>query len=325
MSEITFIEAINAALQEEMARDKKVFIMGEDVQNSVVSPAEAGLADEFGKNRVRNTPISELGFTGAAVGAAMAGYRPVLDMRRIDFIMLAVDPITNQAPKLRYMLGGQVSIPIVFRTPEGGGIQNGPTHSQCLESMFLNVPGLQIAVPTSPADAKGLLKTAIRDNNPVMFVEYTALYKTKGEVPDGDVTIPFGVAAICREGTNITLIGLGSQLSGCLAAADMLAAEGISAEVMDPRTIRPLDTEGLAKSVRKTGRCVIAEEGHKHGGVGAEISASIQEVAFHSLKAPIGRVGALEVPIPVQPKLEAFVLPSAEKIADAARAALKDA
>ena len=325
MSEITFIEAINAALREEMARDKKIFIMGEDVQNAVVSPAEAGLADEFGKNRVRNTPISELGFTGAAVGAAMAGYRPVLDMRRIDFIMLAVDPITNQAPKLRYMLGGQVSIPIVFRTPEGGGIQNGPTHSQCLESMFLNVPGLQIAVPTSPADAKGLLKTAIRDNNPVMFVEYTALYKTKGEVPDGDVTIPFGVAAVCREGTSITLIGLGSQLSGCLAAADMLAAEGISAEVMDPRTIRPLDTEGLAKSVRKTGRCVIAEEGHKHGGVGAEISASIQEVAFHSLKAPIGRVGALEVPIPVQPKLEAFVLPSAEKIADAARAALKDA
>ena len=319
MSEITFIEAINAALREEMARDKKIFIMGEDVQNAVVSPAEAGLADEFGKNRVRNTPISELGFTGAAVGAAMAGYRPVLDMRRIDFIMLAVDPITNQAPKLRYMLGGQVSIPIVFRTPEGGGIQNGPTHSQCLESMFLNVPGLQIAVPTSPADAKGLLKTAIRDNNPVMFVEYTALYKTKGEVPDGDVTIPFGVAAVCREGTSITLIGLGSQLSGCLAAA------GISAEVMDPRTIRPLDTEGLAKSVRKTGRCVIAEEGHKHGGVGAEISASIQEVAFHSLKAPIGRVGALEVPIPVQPKLEAFVLPSAEKIADAARAALKDA
>jgi pyruvate/2-oxoglutarate/acetoin dehydrogenase E1 component len=323
MPEMTYVQAINAALHEEMARDDKVFVMGEDVQNDKVSPADAGLADKFGKERVRDTPISELGFTGAAVGAAMAGYRPVLDMRRIDFIMLAVDPITNQAAKLRYMLGGQVCIPIVFRTPEGGGIQNGPTHSQCLESMFLNVPGLQIAVPSTPADVKGLLKTAIRNDNPIMMIEYLELYPVKGPVPEGDVTIPLGEAALRREGDDITLIGVGSQVSRCLAAAEMLAAEGINAEVMDPRTIRPLDTGGLAVSVRKTGRCVVAEEGHLHGGVGAEIVASLQAVAFHSLKAPIGRVAALDVPIPVQPKLEAFVLPSAEKIAAAAREALK--
>ncbi len=323
MPEMTYVQAINAALHEEMARDEKVFVMGEDVQNEKVSPADAGLADRFGKERVRNTPISELGFTGAAVGAAMAGYRPVLDMRRIDFIMLAIDPIANQAAKLRYMLGGQVCIPLTIRAPEGGGIQNGPTHSQCLESMFLNVPGLQIAVPATPADAKGLLKTAIRNDNPIMMIEYIELYPVMGPVPEGDVTIPLGVAALRREGGDITLIGIGSQVSRCLAAAEMLAAEGVSAEVMDPRTIRPLDTGGLAASVMKTGRCVVAEEGHLHGGVGAEIVASLQQAAFASLKAPIGRVAALDVPIPVQPKLEAFVLPSAEKIAAAAREVLK--
>ncbi len=201
MPEMTYVQAINAALHEEMARDeKKMFVMGEDVRNEKVSPANAGLAERFGKERVRDTPISELGFTGAAVGAAMAGYRPVLDMRRIDFMMLAIDPIANQAAKLRYMLGGQVCIPLTIRAPEGGGIQNGPTHSQCLESMFLNVPGLQIAVPATPADVKGLLKTAIRNDNPIMMIEYIELYPVKGPVPEGDVTIPLGVAALRRGG-----------------------------------------------------------------------------------------------------------------------------
>ncbi|MFC1491084.1 alpha-ketoacid dehydrogenase subunit beta [Nitrospinota bacterium] len=323
MPKITFLKAINDALREEMERDEKVFVMGEDVAHAANAPTSAGLADRFGTERVRNTPISELGFTGAAVGAAMAGYRPVLDMRRIDFIMLAIDPIANQAAKLRYMLGGQVNIPLTIRASEGGGFQNGPTHSQCLESMFLNVPGLRIAVPSDPADVKGLLKTAIRDDNPVLFVEYRALYPIEGAVPEGDHTIPFGKAAVKREGSDITLIGIGSQVLTCLEAAETLAAEGISAEVVDPRTISPLDTEGLAASVRKTGRCIVAEEGHRHGGVGAEIAASVQDAAFASLKAPVGRVAALDLPIPVHPKLEAFVLPSAEKVAAAARETLQ--
>ncbi len=319
MRTISYSTAINEALHEEMERDEKVFLMGEDVALSAISPATAGLGDRFGHERVRNTPISELGFTGAAVGAAMAGYRPVLDMRRIDFMMLAIDPIANQAAKLRYMLGGQVSIPLVIRAPEGGGSQNGPTHSQCLEAWFIQVPGLRVIVPSDPADAKGLLKSAIREDNPVLFVEYRALYSLEGPVPEGDHTEPIGRAAVKREGTDITLIGIGSQARSCLEAADLLAQEGIDAEVVDPRTINPLDVEGLAASARKTGNCVVAEEGHKSGGVGAEIAASIQEAAFGALKTPIVRVAALDVPVPVHTKLEAIVLPSTEKIVSAAK------
>ena len=200
MRTISYAQAINEALHEEMERDEKVFLMGEDVALSAISPATAGLGDRFGHERVRNTPISELGFTGAAVGAAMAGYRPVLDMRRIDFMMLAIDPIANQAAKLRYMLGGQVNIPLVIRAPEGGGSQNGPTHSQCLEAWFIQVPGLRVIVPSDPADVKGLLKSAIREDNPVLFVEYRSLYSLEGPVPDGDYTEPIGRAAVKREG-----------------------------------------------------------------------------------------------------------------------------
>ncbi len=319
MPNMKFSEAISEAIREEMARDEKVFVMGEDVATASVTPLLAGLPDQFGRERIRNTPISDLGFTGAAVGAAMAGYRPVLDMRLVDFTLVAMDPIANQAAKLRYMLGGQVSIPLVIRTPQGGGAQNGPTHGQSLESWFMKIPGLKVAVPSDPADAKGLLKTAIRDDNPVIFVEYRSLYANEGPVPEGDVTVPFGKAAVKREGSDITLIGVGSQAASCLAAADELAKEGISAEVMDPRTISPLDTETLAGSVRKTGRCVVAEEGHRHGGVGAEIIASLQNEVFSSLQAPIGRVAALDAPIPVHPMLEAIVLPSKEKIVGAVR------
>ncbi|MAE05213.1 MAG: pyruvate dehydrogenase complex E1 component subunit beta [Nitrospinota bacterium] len=322
MPNIKFSEAITEALREEMERDEKVFVMGEDVSTPSVSPLTAELADRFGKARVRNTPISELGFTGAAVGAAMAGYRPVLDMRLVDFTLVAIDPIANQAPKLRYMLGGQVSVPLVIRTPQGGGVQNGPTHSQSLESWFMKIPGLKVAVPSDAADAKGLLKTAIRDDNPVIFTEYRSLYPLEGPVPEGDVAVPFGKAAVKREGSDITLIGVGSQVPKCMEAAEALAADGISAEVIDPRTISPLDTEGLAASAGKTGRCVVVEEGHLHGGVGAEIAAALQAVLFGSLKVPIERVAALNAPIPVQPKMEAFVLPSTEKIAAAARIAL---
>lgn len=322
MPTLTFAQAINQALHEEMERDAKVFVMGEDVALSAISPTTAGLADRFGIERVRNTPISELGFAGTGVGAAMAGYRPVLDMRRVDFMLLACDQIVNQAAKLRYMLGGQVSVPLVVRAPEGGGVQNGPTHSQCLEAWFIQVPGLKVVVPSDPADAKGLLKTAIRDDNPVLFIEYRSLYGRKGPVPDGDYTVPFGRAAVKREGKDITLIGIGSQVVNCLEAAAALAKEGISAEVVDPRTISPLDTVGLSTSVRKTGRCVIAEEGHRRGGVGAEIAASIQGEAFDALRAPIERVAALDVPIPVQTMLERLVLPDAEKVANAARKVL---
>ncbi len=319
MPDMKFSEAITEALREEMARDGRVFVMGEDVSTPSVSPITAGLAEQFGLNRVRNTPISELGFTGAAVGAAMAGYRPVLDMRLVDFTLVAMDPIANQAPKLRYMLGGQVSIPLVIRTPQGGGVQNGPTHGQSLESWFMKIPGLKVAVPSNAADAKGLLKTAIRDDNPVIFTEYRSLYAAIGRVPEGDVTVPFGKAAVIREGSGITLIGVGSQVPKCLEAAEALEKEGISAEVVDPRTISPLDIETLAASVAKTGRCVVAEEGHRHGGVGAEIIASLQSEVFGALKAPIGRVAALDAPIPVHPMLESIVLPSAEKIAAAAK------
>ncbi len=319
---ISYAAALNEALHEEMARDEKVFLMGEDVALSAISPATAGLGERFGPERVRNTPISELGFTGAAVGAAMAGYRPVLDMRRIDFMMLAIDPIANQAAKLRYMLGGQVSVPLVIRAPEGGGVQNGPTHSQCLEAWFIQVPGLRVVVPSDPADAKGLLKSAIREDNPVLFVEYRSLYSLEGPVPEGGWTTPIGEAAVKREGADITLIGVGSQARNCLEAADALAREGIDAEVADPRTINPLDVEGLAASVRKTRTCVIAEEGHRSGGVGAEIAASLQEAAFGALQAPVARVAALDVPVPVHAKLEAIVLPSAEKILKAAKRTL---
>jgi pyruvate/2-oxoglutarate/acetoin dehydrogenase E1 component len=322
MPNIKFFEAISEALHEEMERDDKVFVMGEDVAAPTVSPVTAGLVDKFGKNRVRNTPISELGFTGAAVGAAMAGYRPVLDIRLVDFILLAIDPIVNHAAKLRYMLGGQVSIPLTIRTQQGGGAQNGPTHSQSLESWFMKVPGLKVAVPSDPADAKGLLKTAIRDDNPVIFVEYRSIFQNEGPVPEGDITIPFGQAAVKREGSDITLIGVGSQVANCLEAAEALSKEGISAEVVDPRTISPLDVDTLAESVRKTGRCVVAEQCHQHGGVGAEIAASVQNEAFSSLKAPIGRVAALDTPIPVHPMLESIVLPNTEKVIAAAKKAL---
>ncbi len=322
MREMTYVDALNEALHEEMQHDKKVIVLGEDVELAYVFGVTKGLKDKFGGDRVRDTPISELGFVGAAVGAAMAGYRPVVEIMFMDFIMLAMDPLVNQAAKLRYMLGGQLSIPLVVRTPGGGGVQYGPTHSQVLEAWFMQVPGLKVACPSDPADAKGLLKAAIRDENPVFFCEHKMLYKRKGPVPDGEHIVPFGVAAVKREGTDITLIGVGYQVQNCLQAAELLAAEGISAEVVDPRTVAPLDTATLAESVRKTNRCVVVEEGHLRSGVGAEIAASIQEEAFDYLDAPIGRVAALNAPIPFEPALEDYVLPNAGNVVEAAKKAL---
>ena len=322
MREINYVEALNEALHEEMENDKKVIILGEDVELAYVFGVTKGLKDKFGGGRVRDTPISELGFVGAAVGAAMAGYRPVVEIMFMDFIMLAMDPLVNQAAKLRYMVGGQLSIPLVVRTPGGGGVQYGPTHSQVLEAWFMQVPGLKVACPSDPADAKGLLKTAIRDDNPVFFCEHKMLYKTRGPVPEGEHIVPFGQAAVKREGSDITLIGIGYQVLNCLHAAETLAAEGISAEVVDPRTIAPLDTATLAESVRKTNRCVVVEEGHLRSGVGAEISAAIQEEAFDYLDAPVGRVAALNAPIPFEPALEDFVLPNAANVVEMAKKTL---
>jgi pyruvate/2-oxoglutarate/acetoin dehydrogenase E1 component len=322
MRELTYVDALNEALHEEMQHDKKVIVLGEDVELAYVFGVTKGLKDKFGGDRVRDTPISELGFVGAAVGAAMAGYRPIVEIMFMDFIMLAMDPLVNQAAKLRYMLGGQLSIPLVVRTPGGGGVQYGPTHSQVLEAWFMQVPGLKVACPSDPADAKGLLKAAIRDENPVFFCEHKMLYKRKGPVTDGEHIVPFGVAAVKREGTDITLIGVGYQVQNCLQAAELLAAEGISAEVVDPRTVAPLDTATLAESVRKTNRCVVVEEGHLRSGVGAEISAAIQEEAFDYLDAPIGRVAALNAPVPFEPALEDYVLPNAGNVVEAAKKAL---
>ena len=322
MREINYVEALNEALHEEMENEKKVIILGEDVELAYVFGVTKGLKDKFGGGRVRDTPISELGFVGAAVGAAMAGYRPVVEIMFMDFIMLAMDPLVNQAAKLRYMVGGQLSIPLVVRTPGGGGVQYGPTHSQVLEAWFMQVPGLKVACPSDPADAKGLLKTAIRDDNPVFFCEHKMLYKTRGPVPEGEHIVPFGQAAVKREGSDITLIGIGYQVLNCLHAAETLAAEGISAEVLDPRTVAPLDTATLAESVRKTNRCVVVEEGHLRSGVGAEISAAIQEEAFDYLDAPVGRVAALNAPIPFEPALEDFVLPNAANVVEMAKKTL---
>ena len=322
MREITFVEALNEALHEEMERDKKVFVIGEDVELAYVFGVTKGLATRFGKDRVRDTPISELGIVGAGVGAAMAGYRPIIEIMFMDFIMLAMDPLINQAAKLRYMLGGQLSVPMVVRTPGGGGVQYGPTHSQCLEAWFMQMPGIKVVVPSDPADGKGLLKAAIRDDNPVLFVEHKMLYKQKGPVPEGEHLVPFGQAVVKRPGTDVTLVGVGYQVVNCLRAAEALAAESISTEVIDPRTLSPLDTATIAESVRRTGRCVVVEEGHLRSGVGSEIAAAIQEEAFDYLDAPIGRVAALDAPIPFEPRLEEFVLPNPDKIAKAIKQTL---
>lgn len=322
MRKINFVDALNEAHFEEMEANEKVIVMGEDVELAYVFGVSKGLAERFGKERVRDTPISELGIVGAGVGAAMAGYRPIVEIMFMDFIMLAMDPLVNQAAKLRYMLGGQISVPLVVRTPGGGGVQYGPTHSQCLEAWFMQVPGIKVAVPSDPADAKGLMKSAIRDDNPVVFVEHKMLYKLKGEVPEGEHIVPFGKASVKRLGTDITIVGIGYQVQNCLAAADILESEGISVEVVDPRTIAPLDISTISESVKKTNRCVIVEEGHLRSGVGSEISASLQEEVFDYLDAPIARVAALNAPIPFEPKLEDFILPNSGNIVEMSKKVL---
>jgi pyruvate dehydrogenase E1 component beta subunit len=322
MPEIGFIEAINQALAEEMARDPNVFIMGEDVKLGAFG-ATRGLVDRFGPARVRNTPISEAGIAGAGVGAAMAGMRPVVEIEFASFFYCAWDQVCNQAAKLRYMSGGQARLPLTFRCVYGAMGSAAAQHSEVVYPQFLAAPGLKIAIPSGAAEAKGLLKAAIRDDNPVLVFEHGRLGFTRGEVPDGDFVIPLGQGAVKRPGSDVTVIAIGAMVAKALSVAEELAQDGISVEVWDPRTLVPLDIEGMLASVAKTGRVVIVDEGHLRGGAAGDLAAIIIDQGFDSLNAPIKRVTALDVPIPFSPPLENFVLPDEGKIKAAVRAVLE--
>jgi len=323
MTEMTYRQALHDTLREELLRDESVFLMGEEIGVFEGSyKITAGLLKEFGPERVRDTPICEEGFVGAAIGAAMLGLRPVVEVMTINFTLLALDQIVNGAAKIHSMFGGQTPVPMVLRTPGGGGNQLAATHSQNLEVWYAHVPGLKVVTPSTPADARGLLRAAIRDDDPVIFIENLALYNTKGEVPDGDYVIDIGTAAVMKEGTDITLIGYSRMAAVALDVARRLESEGVSAEVVDLRSLRPLDRDTLAKSVRKTSRAVVIEEDWLSYGVGAEISATIQETAFDYLAAPVRRVAAAEVPLPYAKPLELAALPNANHLLDVIRQTL---
>jgi acetoin:2,6-dichlorophenolindophenol oxidoreductase subunit beta len=313
MPQINFIQAINSALVEEMERDPLTFVMGEDVILSAFG-ATKGLIDKFGPVRVRNTPISEAGFVGAAVGAAMAGTRPICEVEFASFFYCAFDQVCNQAAKLRYMSGGQATMPITFRAVYGAMGGAAAQHSETVYAQFLSVPGLKLVVPSGPSDMKGLLKSAIRDNNPTIVFEHGALGRLKEEVPAGDHLVPLGKAAVKREGVNATVVAIGAMVSKTLKVAEKLAKEGISVEVVDPRTLIPLDEETILASVRKTNRVIIADEGHLRGGAAADIAAIIADKGFDYLDAPVKRVTALDVPIPFSPPLEKVAVPDEARI-----------
>ena len=304
-----------------MLRDKRVFLLGEDIGRywGGAFKVTKGLAEEFGDERVRDTPISESAIVGVAIGAAITGMRPVAEIMFGDLTTLAMDQIANQAAKLRYMFGGQTSVPLVIRTPFGGGVNIAAHHSQCLEAWFMHVPGLYVAVPSTPYDAKGLLKTAIRGENPVIFCEHKLLYPVEGEVPEEDYTVPFGTAAVRREGTDVTIVATLYMVHKALEAAEKLENEGVSVEVVDPRTLVPLDKEAIIRSVKKTGRLVVVSEDCKTAGVTAEISAVVAEEALDYLDAPIKRVAAADTPIPFSPPLENFVIPDENRIIKAVK------
>lgn len=319
--ERTFAEALNEALHQEMQRDRRVFVMGEDVSLiGGIFGVTRGLREAFGEDRVRDTPISEATFTGAGVGAAVAGMRPVVEIQIWDFIAIAMDQVVNQAAKFRYMLGGGPTVPLVIRGPQGGGIRLAAQHSQSLEAWFAHVPGLVVVAPSTPYDAKGLLTSAIRDDNPVIFLEHKALYAIKGPVPEEPYAIALGKADVKREGTDVTIVAIQSMVSRALAAAAELEKDGISVEVIDPRTLVPLDEAAILASVAKTHRLVIAHEAVKRGGFGAEVAALVAERAIDELDAPIVRVGARPVPMPYNDGLERATIPAQEDIVGAVRA-----
>jgi pyruvate dehydrogenase E1 component beta subunit len=320
--EITYAEALNEALREEMRRDAAVFVMGEDVAvwgGGGIFGVTKGLVEEFGPERVRDTPISEEAIAAVAVGAAATGSRPVAEIMYVDFIGLAMEPIVNQAAKLRYMFGGKARVPLVIRAQEGAGRGNAAQHSQSLEAWFCHIPGLKVVTPSTPADAKGLLKSAIRDDNPVIFLEHKALYFTKGSVPEGDLTIPLGVADIKRVGRDVTVVGVHTMVGKALQAAEQLADEGIELEVVDPRSLVPLDEVAIVESVKKTGRLIVSHEAYTRGGYGAEIITRVIEAAFDYLDAPPVRVCARDVPVPYSAVLETAALPQVEDLVAAAR------
>jgi len=321
MAVMTMRDALNQALKEELARDPSVFLMGEEVaEYQGAYKVTRGLLAEFGPKRVIDTPITELGFAGLGVGAAMAGLRPIVEFMTFNFSILATDQIINSAAKMLYMSGGQFKIPIVFRGPGGSAYQVSSQHSQALESWYAYFPGLKVVTPSTPADAKGLLKSAIRDDDPVIFIEQERMYGMKGEVPeDEDFIIPLGVAEVKREGTDATIVARSLMVPTALKAAEELAKDGVSCEVIDPRTIRPLDINAIVESVKKTNRLVIAEESHPFCGVAAEISAEINERAFDYLDAPVKRVSGADVPMPYAKNLERLAIPDVEQIVAAVR------
>jgi pyruvate dehydrogenase E1 component beta subunit len=323
MARITMREAISQALWEEMERDEKVFIIGEEVGVwGGTYAVTKGFYDHFGAKRVKDTPIAESAIIGAAIGAALTGLRPVAELMTINFAFAAMDHIVNEAAKLRYMFGGQFTIPMVIRTPGGGGRQLGATHSQTPDAIFAHFPGLKVVAPGTPEDAKGMLKSAIRSDDPIMFIEHATLYQVRGDVPDGDYTIPLDKAKIHRSGSDVTLVTYSKMLELSVKAADQLAKEGIEAEIIDLRCLRPLDMEPVLESIKKTNRAVVVEEGWRSFGVGAEVASRIYEQAFDYVDAPIQRVAQKEVPLPYNRNLEQMALPQVEDIIQAVKEVL---
>jgi pyruvate/2-oxoglutarate/acetoin dehydrogenase E1 component len=324
LRELTMAEAVREALSEEMRRDPTVFIMGEDVAEAGTPfKVLSGMVEEFGKSRVIDTPISEPGFTGIGVGAAMTGLRPVVDIMFGDFLTLVMDQLVNQAAKVHYMSGGAWKVPMVLRTTLGASRRSAAQHSQSLQAWLSHVPGLKVVLPSTPYDAKGLLKTAIRDDNPVIFFEDKMMFRLKGPVPVEDYTIPFGVADIKREGEDITIVATSSMVQVALGAATLLEEIGISAEVVDPRTTWPLDEKTLIESAKKTSRAIVVDEGYEKYGITAEIASVIATGAFYDLDAPVKRIGAMHVPIPFSPPLEDATIPTEKSVFEAARAMCK--
>jgi acetoin:2,6-dichlorophenolindophenol oxidoreductase subunit beta len=321
MREITYLEAVREAMTQEMERDSRVFLIGEDIgEYGGAFQVSYGMLEKFGHERILDTPITELGLTGAATGAALIGMRPIAEIMFMDFTTLASEQLVNQAAKLRYMFGGQSTVPLVLRTPAGSGTGAAEHHSQSFENWFVHVPGLKVVMPSTPYDVKGLLISSIRDNNPVVFIEHKLLYKTKGEVPEEMYEIPLGKADIKRQGKDLTIIATAIMVKKSLEAAEQLAQEGIDVEVVDPRTLRPLDTESIVNSVKKTGKVLIVHEAVKTGGFGGELAAVIAESeAFGYLEAPILRLAGREVPIPYNRNLEAAAVPQVEDIIVKAR------
>ena len=321
--QLSYRDALNQAMREEMRRDEKVFLIGEEVgYYQGAFKVSKGFVEEFGPKRVLDTPITEAGFTGLAIGAAMAGLHPIVELMTFNFGILAMDQIVNNAAKIRYMSGGQLSVPIVIRGPGSAAHQLGAQHSQSLEAWFAHVPGLKVIAPATPSDAKGLLKSAIRDPNPVIFIEAQLLYATKGDVSDDDYTIPIGRAEVKREGDDVTVVAYSKMLLLALEAAEELAGQGIKAEVVDPRTLKPLDVATIVESVKKTGRLIVVEEGWAFAGMGAQIAESVYSLAFDYLDGPIVRVTGEEVPIPYTRPLEDLAIPDRRRIVNAVKKAL---